>query len=171
MKRIIVITIIILVGFFQFSLKAQDKQVYKHPFLNFQFEAPTGWKQIKHKEDRMIYEITDSEKKIHVMLWYSATMQNTKGYLEKMADMKGLHWEGEPVVVKNWEEEAFKINASGNVWGMDSKVLLIVIPHGFDIKHTDHFAHHIVMIWCPEMEYSKYKFQMEDILKSVKFLG
>ena len=35
------------------------------------------------------------------MLWYSATMQNAKGYLEKMADMKGFSWKGEPKVMKN----------------------------------------------------------------------
>jgi hypothetical protein len=115
MKRNLIISVIICVWFFTFSLEAQEKQIYKHPILNFQFEAPPGWKQIKHNEDRIIYELIDSEKKIHVMLWYSATMQNAKGYLEKMADMKGLRWKGEPELIKKWDEDAFKINAKGNV--------------------------------------------------------
>ena len=98
------------------------------------------------------------------MLWYSATMQNAKGYLEKMADMKGFSWKGEPKVMKNWDEEAYKINAKGNVWGMEAKILLTVIPHGFVSKH-------IVMIWCPKADYSKYKSQIKSIVNSVKFLG
>ena len=118
------------------NLVGQDKQTYRHPSLNIQFEAPTGWKQLPRPEDRLIYEITDPEKSVHVMLWYTATMQDAKGYLKKMADMKGLHWEGEPVRVEGQEDEAWQVDAVGDVWGMEARVLLMVIHNGYDVRHA-----------------------------------
>ena len=34
---------------------AGEKTTYRHPELEFQFEAPAGWKAIPHAEDRLIY--------------------------------------------------------------------------------------------------------------------
>ena len=152
-----------------FKLVGQDKQIYKHPRLDIQVEAPSGWKQLPRPEDRLIYEIADTEENVHVMLWYTATMQDAKGYLEKMADMKGLHWEGEPMVVEGKEDDAWKVDATGIVWGIDARVFLTVIQNGYDGRHVDHNALYIVMIWCPEPDFSRHKLQMANILNSVKF--
>jgi len=85
---------------------AQELQKYHHPRLSFSFEAPADWKQVKHPEDANIYEMVAQDRSMHVMLWYTATMQDAQGYLEKMADMKGLSWEGEPVAVELAREKA-----------------------------------------------------------------
>jgi len=52
-----------------FPLIGQDKRTYKHPQLDIQVEAPSGWKIVQRPEDRMIYEIADPEKSVHVMVW------------------------------------------------------------------------------------------------------
>lgn len=150
-------------------LSAQDSQVYKHPSLNLAVEAPSNWKLVKHPKDPSIYEIADPKGAVHVMLWYTCTMQDAKGYLEKMGDMKGLIWEEEPVNMNSWKDDAWMIDATGDVWGMKARTLLTVIHRGYDSKYTDHYALYIVMIWCPKEKFPQYQDQMKDILKSVRF--
>lgn len=163
------LTVMICLLLISLPLFGQNKQVYKHPRLDIQIEVPSGWKQLQRHADPSIYEIADPEKFVHVMLWYTATMQDAKGYLEKMADMKGLHWEGKPVAVEGREDDAWVVDATGIVWRMNARVLLTVIHHGYDGRHVDHNALYIVMIWCPEPDFSRHKLQMVDILKSVRF--
>ena len=149
-------------------ITAQDSQVYQHISLDMEFTAPSNWKLVNHPEDPLIYEITDPKGDVHVMLWYTCTMQDAKGYLEKMGDMKGLQWEADPFNMDNWEDDAWMIDATGDVWGMKARTLLTVIHRGYDSKYSDHYALYIVMIWCPKEKFSQYQNQMEDILKSVQ---
>jgi len=169
MKHFILLFLIILFFSPAIILHAQDSQVYKHPSLNLAVEASSNWKLVKHPKDSSIYEIADPKGAVHVMLWYTCTMQDAKGYLEKMADMKGLNWQVEPVNMEHWEDDAWMIDATGDVWGMKARTLLSVIHRGYDSKYTDHYALYIIMIWCPKEKFPQYQDQMKDILKSVRF--
>lgn len=150
------------------TLSGQGKRIYNHPFLNIRFEASPGWQQLPRPEDRLIYEIADPEKTVHVMLWYTATMQDARGYLRKMADMKGLRWE-EETSIQGMGDDAWQVDATGHIWGMEARTLLAVVQNGFDNKHADHNALYIVMIWCPEQDFTQHEQQMTDILNSVRF--
>lgn len=159
---------IICMVIFPFLVFGQDGQIYKHPKLAIQIEAPSRWKQLHRHADAMVYEIADPENSVHAMLWYTATMQDAKGYLEKMADMKDFRWEGEPKSVEGLIDDAWLVDTTGDVWGMDARVLLAVIHHGNDSRHLDHNALFIVMVWCPRDEFSQHQRLMMDIFNSVK---
>ncbi len=148
---------------------AQKKAVYKHPKKNFQFEAGENWKNVKHSEDDLIYEMIDPEKCIHVMLWFTETMNSAKNYLNKMADMKGFNWENEPKEMAINDREAWLIDCEGTVNNEKVKVLLVSIPIT-DEKYAankDHIAQYIIQIWCPLGKYDQKRQEMDEILQSV----
>jgi len=147
----------------------QEFKVYKHPILNIQFEAPQDWKKQPRPEDRLIYEIADPGKIVHAMLWYTETQQDAPGYLEKMADMKGLTWEGKPIKQQIDGRNAWLLHASGTENNQPVSHLLAVIHYEKTITNADHNALFIVQIRCLEMYYTVKRDQMEEILKSLRF--
>jgi hypothetical protein len=76
---------------------ARDMQIYEHPSLDFRFEAPRDWRQQPRPEDKMIYEVADPATNVHVVLWYTSTEQSGPGYLKKMASMKDVVVDTEPI--------------------------------------------------------------------------
>jgi len=147
----------------------QGDQIYKHPVLNIQFEAPSGWKQLLRPEDRMIHEIADPEQIVHVVLWYTETMQDGPGYMKKMAGMKDLVYEGELKKMQIDGRDAWLLYTSGQDMKRPIRLLLVVIHHEKPISHADHNALFVVQIWCPEAFYPQKKQQMEKILNSIRF--
>ena len=129
---------------------------------------PPRWQQVQHPEDALIYEVTDPDRSTHVMLWYTATQQSPLGYLRKMADMKDLAWEGEPLGIRLGGDGAWEIEGIGDVRGMDARVFLRVIRHGFSREHPDHNALYIVMVWFPNNDASELRPDMIRILDSVR---
>lgn len=85
-----------------------------------------------------------------------------------MADMKGLRWE-EEIFIQGMGDDAWQVDATGHIWGMDARTLLTVIQNGFDKEHTDHNALYIIMIWCPKQDFIQHEQLMTDILNSVRF--
>jgi hypothetical protein len=150
---------------------AQDLQIYKHPKLNIQFEAPVNWKQYPYHKDKSIYDIFDPDTNIHVMLWYTTTEQEASNYLAKMADMKGFNPEEKPVKILIKDRDTWIYNVPGLVNKNSSQVLLAVIPIGKSEKYPRENVLYIVQIWCPEENYKQHTLIMENILKSVKVIN
>jgi len=150
-------------------LNAQDTGIYKHPLLNIQFEAPPSWKQLPRPEDRLIYEIADPDGIVHVVLWYTETQSDGPHYMKKMADMKGLEYEGEPLKRQIDERNAWLLYTLGKENKKTIRLLLAVIHYEKPISHADHNALFIIQIWCPEKFYTQKKQEMEKILNSIRF--
>jgi hypothetical protein len=143
-------------------------KVYRHPTLDFEFEAPSGWKNVRHPEDGLIYEMKDPESGLRVMLWLTTTEQDCPGYLEKMADMKGYRAET-PAERRIGTSDGWIIETVGDIYGKLSQVMLagVARPGGYPEEN----ALYIVQIWCPEEEYAQLKRQMTEILASVKVMS
>ena len=170
------ITFLLLTGFISSLImvnpsSAEDLQIYKHPRLNIQFEAPANLKQYPYHKDKSIYEIFDPDTNIHVMLWYTSTEQDASRYLEKMADMKGFNPEEKPVKTKIKDRDAWLYNIPGLVNKNSSQVLLAVIPNGKSEKYPRENALYIVQIWCPVDNYKQHTLIMENILESVEIIN
>jgi hypothetical protein len=147
---------------------ALDLQVYKHPRQNIQFEAPADWKENPYHKDKGIYEIFDSDKDIHVMLWYTTTEQDASRYLEKMADMKGLILDGKPAKIQIKNRDAWLYNAPGLVNKKSVQILLAVIPDGKSKEYPRENSLHIIQIWCPKEQFTNNEQGMMLILSSVQ---
>jgi len=159
----------IIVSLFMMShIIAQELQVYKHPRLNIQFEAPVNWKENPYHRDKSIYEIFNPDTDIHVMLWYTTTEQNAPAYLEKMADMKGLVLEGKPLKIQIKDRDAWFYNLPGFINKKPVRVLLAVIPDGKSKIHPRENVLHVIQIWCPEENCEQHMHMMENILYSVE---
>lgn len=170
MKRsIIIMCVIINCLLLASQLRAQTDQIYTHPILNIQFEAPSGWKQLPRPEDHLIYEIADPDQVVHVILWYTETMQDGSGYMKKMAGMKDLVYQGEPEKMQIDGRYAWLLYTSGQNKKKPIRLLLAVIHYEKAISHEDHNALFIIQIWCPEEFYFQKKQQMEKILNSIRF--
>ena len=125
---------------------AREQQVYKHPRLNIQFEAPAHWRENPYHGDKLIYEIYDSATNIHVMLWYTTTEQSGPRYLEKMASMKDLVLEGNPEKIQIKGRDAWFYNLPGFINKKSIRLLLAVIPDGKSKTHPRENALHIIQI-------------------------
>ena len=150
---------------------AQELQVYEHPRLNIQFEAPAHWRENPYHGDKLIYEIYDSATDIHVMLWYTTTEQSGPRYLEKMASMKDLVLEGKPKKIQINNRDAWFYNLPGFINKKPIRLLLAVIPDGKSKTHPRENALHIIQIWCPAKNYEQHTHMMESILDSVEITG
>jgi hypothetical protein len=150
---------------------AQELKVYKHPRQNIQFEAPAGWKENPYHKDKGIYEIFDPDTDIHVMLWYTTTEQSAPRYLEKMADMKGLAFEGKPAKIEIKNRDAWLYNAPAQVNRESVQILLAVIPDGKSKEYPRENALHIIQILCPQENYEQHLRIMENILDSMEITG
>ena len=140
-------------------------KVYRHPTLNFEFNAPEGWENVRHPEDGLIYEVKDPARGLRVMLWYTTTEQDCPSYLEKMADMKGFRAET-PAERLIGNRDGWIIETAGDIYGQSSRVMLAGVPSPG--SYAEENALHIVQIWCPEDKYDELRQQMTDILASVK---
>ena len=147
---------------------AQELQVYKHPRMNIQFEAPVNWKENPYHGDILIYEIFDPDTDVHVMLWYTTTEQNGPRYLEKMASMKDLVLEGKPAKIQIKGRDAWSYNLPGFIDKKPIRMLLAVIPDGKSKTYPRENALHIIQIWCPEENFEQHVHMMENILDSME---
>lgn len=145
------------------NLLAQPTQVYHHPTLNIQFEAPPNWMQIPHLEDQTIYELTSPDTLIHIWVYHTVTAQDGPSYLKKVALMKQLKFKGEPVkkVIKN--KEAYELEATGLIRQKPIRMILTALPFekGF----------FIVQIWSPEQSFMNYQQMMRNIQGSLGITG
>ena len=143
----------------------QEKTIYRHPRLDFRFEAPGGWQNVRHVEDNLIYEVMDHQSRLHVMLWYTETEQSAPSYLDKMADMKGFAVQ-EPVFLSLDDREAWFVDTTGWIFGAEAHVFLGAIP--LDVQERAENALYIVQIWCPEKDFEERRALMTQILESVR---
>ena len=142
---------------------AGEKTTYRHPELEFQFEAPAGWKAIPHAEDRLIYHLAAPDGGLEVMLWYTETTQTPPRYLKKMADMKGYQPLTEVRQEKQHRETVWTLQAVSITGKGDLRVLLAAIPSSAGL--------YIVQIWCPLERYEEERDRMESILASVDLVS
>lgn len=147
---------------------AQELQIYKHPRLNIQFEAPANWKENPYHGDKLIYEIYDPDTDIHVMLWYTTTEQDGPRYLDKMASMKDFVLEGKPAKIRIKGRDAWFYNLPGFINKKPIRMLLAVIPHGKSKIYPRENALHIIQIWCPAENYEQHMHMMKKILDSME---
>lgn len=151
------------------KLFPQETQVYKHPTLQFQFTASQNLINIHHPEDELIYEMMSTDSNMHVMLWYTETEQNAKGYLTKMASMKDLGvGDEEPFLNTINDQEIWILNVAGYDGKLPIQTLLAVTSHGMSVKNPKENRLFIVQIWCQKDNYPRYKSNFEKILNSVQ---
>ncbi len=150
----------------------QDRQVYRHPSLNVQFQATQGWQRVPRPEDATIYEVADPAGAVHVVLWYTTTEQDGRKYLMKMAGMKDVRLEEgqEPNRQRIGGHEAWVLNLIGQERGARVRTILAVIPHGKSSEWPRENALYVVQIWCPEGDYQRHRGSMENILASVEIV-
>jgi hypothetical protein len=146
----------------------QELQVYKHPRLNIQFEAPSDWEENLYHRDKSIYEIYNPDSDVHVMLWYTTTEQDGPRYLEKMADMKDLVTEGKPEKIQIRGRDAWLYNVPGFINKKSIQMLLTVIPDGKSKIYPRENALHIIQIWCPREKFTEFEPKMMLILNSIQ---
>ncbi|UCF05910.1 MAG: hypothetical protein JSV33_02410 [bacterium] len=169
MKRnIIACSLVLLVLLPAGNPDCQTAQVYKHPLLNFQFEASPNWNRVSRPEDKMIFEVMDPDSIVHVVLWYTTTMQDAHAYLCKMAGMKDLVVGEKPSKIRIKEHDAWVLFVPGRIYDVPVRTFLAVIQHGKSVRHPKENALYIVQIWCPENVYERHMQRMEDILASIE---
>ena len=165
LKSIVGMIGLLLFGLALASRGVPGENIYRHPKLDFEFEAPDGWENVGHPEDGLIYEMKDPAGGLRVMLWYTTTEQDGPGYLAKMAGMKGFRAEpSEERRIGN--RDGWLIETAGDIYGQSSSVMLAGVsrPGSYPAEN----ALFIVQIWCPKEDYSELSRQMTDILASVK---
>ena len=147
---------------------AQELQVYEHPRLNIQFEAPANWEENPYHKDKSIYEIFDPKTDTHVMLWYTTTEQDGPQYLLKMASMKDLVLEGKPAKILIKGRDAWLLNVPGFINKKSIQMLLVVIPDGKSKTYPRENVLHIIQIWCPKDQYANSEQGIMSILNSIQ---
>ena len=148
---------------------SQTYSVYKHPYLNFSFDASQNWTKVYHPEDNLIYEMKSPDNGLHVMLWYTETEQSAKKYLIKMADMKGLADKHlEPTKTKLDDKESWLHETNSIIRNENIKSFLSVTAHGYCEERPKENCLFIVQAWCNSTDYVKYKNMIDDILATVK---
>ena len=170
MKALLTIFIMILIIFFTpLNSVSQENQIYKHPYLTFQYEASKNWIKVEHPEDTLIYTMMSPDSNMHVMLWYTETEQNAKGYLTKMASMKNLIINDEEPFLKTINNHKMWIlNVPGYEGKMSIQSLIAVIANGMPVVHSNENRLFIIQILCPKDYYPRYKAKFDDILNSVR---
>jgi len=142
---------------------SQDLTTYKHPNLNIQIKAAENWKAIPRPEDQLIYELTDPEAVVHVMMWYTETEQDAAAYLKKMAGKKDLVYQGGPTKGKINNRDAWVLDATCCMDEVPIRVVLVAIPYSSDKE-----ALFITQLWCPEGEFAENEQKMENVLYSLE---
>jgi hypothetical protein len=163
--------IIFFIIIFSIPIKSfsQETQVYKHPTLQFQITASQNLINIHHPEDELLYEMMSPDSNMHVMLWYTETEQNARGYLTKMASMKDLNVGDEKPFLKTInDQEIWILNVAGCDGKLPIQTLLAATSHGMSIKHPKENRLFIIQIWCQKENYPRHKSKFEKILNSVQ---
>jgi hypothetical protein len=168
MNKGLLLTSILAFSFMMNHALARELQVYKHPRLNIQFEAPADWKENPYHKDKSIYEIFDPDADMHVMLWYTTTEQDGPEYLWKMVSMKDLVAEGKPAKIQIKDRDAWFYNVPGFVNKKRIRMLLAVIPDGKSKDYPRENALHIIQIWCPAEQFTDNEQGMMLILNSIQ---
>jgi hypothetical protein len=142
---------------------AQPNQIYHHPTLDIQFEAPPSWMQIPHPEDLTIYELVSPDTIIHIVVFHRVTSQDGLTYVKNIALLKQLKVKGEPVkkIIKN--KEAFEVEASGLIKQKPIRMIITALPFekGF----------FIIQIWSPEQNFMNSQQMMRNLLGSLGITG
>jgi hypothetical protein len=151
------------------SSSSQSSQTYKHPSLNFQYEALEDWINIPHPEDSLIYEMTSPDSGIHVMLWYTETEQSAEKYLLKMVSMKDLDMAGGVANPRSINDlDMWVITLPGYEGKVPVRLMIGITARGKSKKHPKENRLFIIQIWCHQDKYSSYETIFEEILKTVK---
>jgi hypothetical protein len=142
---------------------AQPTQIYHHPTLDIQFEAPPNWMQIPHPEDQTLYELVSPDTTIHIVVFHRVTSQDGPTYVKNIALLKQLKVKGEPVkkIIKN--KEAFEVEASGLIKQKPIRMIITALPFekGF----------FIIQMWSPEPSFMNYQQMMRNIQGSLGITG
>lgn len=160
LKLIIVCALVIAFSNLSFG---EDLTTYKHPYVNIQLKAADGWQTIPRPEDKMLYELTDSESIVHVMMWYTETAQDAASYLKKMAGKKELVYQGGPTKGKINNRDAWVLDATCCMDKIPIRVVLVAIP-----DNREKEALYITQLWCPEEKFIENEQKMEDVLYSLE---
>lgn len=165
----------VLVAFTCMTLYAQTEATYKHPLRNFSFSSPDLWKHNTQHTDKMIYEMVNSERDIHVMLWYNGGTESTCAhYLLKMADMKGLDC-GDPQKREYDGKEIWVLDCLDKQGKTPERRILAAMsyvkPYGKDAHERNrgksYNAMHIAQLWCPASRYEENKEMIDEIIASL----
>ena len=147
----------------------QETQFYKHPHLNFHFEAAGNWINVPHPEDKLIYEMISPDSVLHVMLWYTETEQSAKKYLIKMSDMKGLDLDNnKPSTEKIDGKDSWLLRSPGNIGRIHAKSFISVTADGKVSQRPKENKLYIVQIWCKEESFPDVNNNFDEILGSIK---
>ncbi len=137
-------------------------ETHSHPGLPFEFKAFEGWRQVPRPGDEGTFEAVSPNGEVRVLLWYTATEQDARRYLMKMADMKGLNIPrgAEPDSVSNPGHDALAYDVPGT--------FLAVIHNGRSDSRPGENALYIVQISCPPGRHEEYRELTRSIFDSVR---
>jgi hypothetical protein len=129
------------------GLIAQETAVYRHPGAGISIEAPAGWTHGTWTYDPGVYEVSAPNGSIRVLLWFTDTEQDARGYLSKMVGMKSVEPEGDPVRLEIDGHEGWIVFATGNEQGDENVRELLAAIQAPDAATVE--GNFIVQIWCP----------------------
>ncbi len=140
-------------------------ETHRHPDLPVQFKTFEGWHRVPRPGDEGTFEMASPSGKAHVMVWYTSTEQDARGYLIKMAGMKGLEIpEGSgPDSLSTEYHDVVLYDIPGTI--------LAVIHNGSSRGHREENALYIVQISCPVDEHDGCSELMSRILGTVRITG
>ena len=118
-------------------LCAAETRLYRHPGLEFQFRAPSGWQQQARPGGDRTYEVADPERGIHVLLWTTSTEQDALRYLNKMVGMMDLVVDAEPQPRRIHDHDAWVLELPGTIAGESIRTLLAVMQVGKSRAQTE----------------------------------
>ena len=148
---------------------SQATKVYNHP--NFEkiveFEAPAGWIDFVHSNDRNAYEVKHPDGDIHVLVWVTETCQDGPRYLAKMCDMNSMNYESESSKRNINGREVWSSYTIGKKGNLPVKELIALVQTDHSVL-PEHHRHYIIRIWCSYEKFDIYKDLMEKILSSLK---
>lgn len=165
-----------LVFFLINTMHSQETKTYTHPGGEFSFKATGEWINNPKHKDKMIYEMVNTEKDLHVMLWYNGgTESSREDYLKKMADMKGLEFD----TFQNWHLDGKTIctlDCRGENDGKAERRILAAMSYkkaygkdaGERHQGKSYNEMHIAQIWCPAERYEENKDAIVGIITSLE---
>jgi len=164
--RIVIVFVVLLT--INTVLSAETK-IFTHPNPNIkvEIEAPADWVEITWENDKNAYEVADPDGIIHVLLWFTDTVDNSDRYLHKMCDMNDMKFEGELSQKTINGRKYLHGYTTGEKNNIKIKELIAITSTNHS-NIPEHQRLYIIRIWCPVDEFELYKKLMDDILDSVK---